>query len=73
MGLYSLVSPTIFGRHAFVRLQLNEKGTLTIFPVGIEKVPRKWQKVDADKGDPRFRPIDREIEPCLIEGPIHVA
>lgn len=86
MGLYLLVSLNFFGRHAneafsslriedyknFLRLHLNKEGTLTIFPVGIEKVPRKWQRVDAHKSEPRFRPEDREIEPCLIEDPIQV-
>lgn len=87
MGLYLFASLNIFGRHAneafsslriqdyknFLRLHLSKDGALTIFPIGIEKVPRKWQKVDTNTSGPRYRPEDREIEPRLIEDPIHVA
>ncbi|HXF03808.1 MAG TPA: calcineurin [Blastocatellia bacterium] len=87
MGLYLFVSLNIFGRHAneafsslriqdyknFLRLHLSKEGALTIFPIGIKKVPRKWQKVDTDTSGPRYRPEGREIESRLIEDPIRIA
>ncbi len=57
MGIYLFISMYFFGRHNeeafsalkiqdyknFLRLHISEEGTLTIFPIKIEKVPRKWR------------------------------
>ncbi len=57
MGIYLFISQFFFGRHNdeafsalkiqdyknFLRLHINADGILTIFPVKIEKCPRKWR------------------------------
>ena len=64
MGLYLLVSLNVFGRHSeeafsamriqdfknFLRLHVAADGTLTIHPVRIDRVPRRWR--DADRSAP---------------------
>jgi Calcineurin-like phosphoesterase len=84
MGLYLLVSLNIFGRHGneafsslgvedwknFIRLHINERGDLTIYPVGIRRVPRKWRKRNGASG-PELEPDDRRATKAeLIEPPI---
>jgi hypothetical protein len=86
MGLYLLVSLNLFGRHGneafsslgiedwknFVRLHINENGDLTIYPVGIKRVPRSWIPRTSATG-PEFIPDpkdSRATEPELIEPPI---
>lgn len=80
MGTYLYVSINWFGRHRneafsalriadwknFLRMQIDKDGRLRIFPVGIERVPRKWKK---EKGT--VRPDDpAATEPELMEAPI---
>jgi hypothetical protein len=86
MGLYLVVSLNFFGRHGneafsslavedwknFVRLHINEQGDLTIYPIGIRRVPRKWRKRTSANGpelepDPQDR---RATDAELIEPPI---
>jgi len=82
MGLYLLISLNVFKRHAneafsalaspdwknFLKLRIDSDGTLTIFPIGIRKVPRDW---DETGGIPRFEPKDKTATPpALIETPI---
>ena len=57
MGLYLLVSLNVFGRHGeeafaalkiedfknFLRLHIARDGSLTIYPVKLERVPRRWR------------------------------
>jgi hypothetical protein len=88
LGAYLLVSLNRFGRHAneafsalaipdyknFLRLHLDAEGKLTIFPVGIARVPRKWGAPPAGgravselvSNDPNATP------PVLIEAPVMV-
>lgn len=75
-GLYLLVSLNVFGRHAneafsalaiedwknFLRFKITADG-LTIYPVGIDRVPRKW-KLEGDKIVPDD---DKATEPRIIE------
>ncbi|HEX4947223.1 MAG TPA: hypothetical protein VFZ34_11190 [Blastocatellia bacterium] len=90
MGLYLLVALNIFGQHQtgafsslkiqdwknFLRLKLNlETGELTIYPIGIRRVPRIWQPTGGIAADPRqkphLQPADHNATaPELIEGPI---
>ncbi len=86
MGGYLLLSLNVFGRHGneafsslgiqdfknFVRLHINENGDLTIYPIGIRRVPRKWKdREDKDKTGPELVPDDKSAtEPELIEPPI---
>jgi hypothetical protein len=56
----------------FLRLRLDEDG-LTIFPIGIRRVPREWEAAPEDPPeDPWLRPVDIGLETELIEPPIHV-
>ena len=88
MGLYLLVSLNAFGRHSneafsalkiedwknFLRMRIDRHGNLTIFPVGIRRVPRKWKEVPTTRRGPRFEPDDPDATaPELIEPPIVVA
>ena len=88
MGLYLLISLNVFGRHSneafsslriedyknFLRLHIAKDGTLTIFPVGIERVPRKWRPTGAvSPFDPQLEPDDASATaPHLIEPPVVV-
>ncbi len=86
MGLYLLLSMNFFGRHsneAFssiavedwkntLRLHIDKDGSLTIYPIGIRRVPRKWKpRPDADDKRPALVSDDpRATEPELIEPPV---
>jgi Calcineurin-like phosphoesterase len=87
LGLYLLLSLNVFGRHgneafsalriqdwkSFLRLHIDSAGRLTIYPIGIRRVPRRWRATSDPGGldtsevapdDPRWTP------PVLIEPPI---
>jgi hypothetical protein len=85
MGIYLLVSLNIFKRHSdeafsalriqdwknFLRMRIDPQGNLTIFPIGIRRVPRKWRARDQGQGGPDFCPDDpNATRPSLIEPPI---
>ncbi len=88
MGLYLLISLNVFGRHSneafsalriqdyknFLRLHIAKDGSLTIFPIGIERVPRRWKAVaGATAFDPQLEPDDpASTPPHLIEPPVVV-
>jgi hypothetical protein len=88
MGVYLLVSLNVFGRHSneafsslriedyknFLRLHIGPDGALTIFPLGIERVPRRWKATGATSAyDPQLEPDDpRSTPPHLIEPPVVV-
>lgn len=86
MGAYLLVSLNLFGRHGneafsslalqdwknFLRLHINDNGDLTIYPIGIKRVPRKWKPRPSDTG-PELVPDPQDSKatgPELIEAPI---
>jgi len=84
LGVYLLISLNVFGRHMneafsslriedwkhFLRLHVDEGGRLTIFPIGIRRVPRRWKEGAQDTG-PRFESDDpRATPPELMEAPI---
>jgi hypothetical protein len=86
LGLYLLVSLNVFGRHHneafsslkiedwkhFLRLRIDAAGDLAIFPIGIERVPRKWRAA-ANPAPSRIEPDDTQATPpALIEAPIEV-
>jgi hypothetical protein len=88
MGAYLYLSLQFFRRHAneafsalhiadyknFLRLHIDQNGSLTIYPVGIEKVPRKWMAAtNPSPAEPRLVPADRKIEPFMIEPPIVIS
>ncbi len=88
MGLYLYISEVIWGRHTnevfsaqripdyknFLRLRIDETGTLTIYPIGVTRVCRKWKyRSEATDGRPWFEPDGSEIKSCLIEEPIKIS
>ena len=86
MGIYLLVSVNVFGRHSeeafsglkvedfkhFLRLHVDREGHLTIWPIKIERVPRRWR--DRSEGEAtRSRVVpDGPMPVELIEPPIRV-
>ena len=82
-GMYLLISLNGFRRHAneafsslriedyknFIRMRFDPDGTLTIFPIGIEKVARKWKPTAAPTG-PKYEPDGDYTKPFLIEQPV---
>lgn len=89
LGAYFLASLNLFGRHSneafsalripdfkhFLRLRIDREGRLTIFPIGIERVPREWKPAQiTDEYAPQLVPDDprasepRSIEPAVVIG-----
>ncbi|HEV2069018.1 MAG TPA: hypothetical protein VGR26_04410, partial [Acidimicrobiales bacterium] len=55
----------------FLRLHIDTEGTLSVYPVGIDRVGRKWKLCpDAADEAPWFDPVGDEPTPHLIEAPI---
>jgi hypothetical protein len=84
MGLYLLVSLNVFGRHSeeafsamriqdykhFLRLHVAADGRLTIYPIRLDRVPRRWrQRAPSDAGPSHLQPAE-PIDARLIEAPI---
>jgi hypothetical protein len=84
MGLYLAISLNWFKRHAneafsalaiqdwknFLRLNIDSRGNLTIYPIGIRRVARKWKANENSSGSV-FLPDDlKATAPGLIEEPI---
>ncbi len=54
-------------------MHIDSEGALTVFPVGVERVGRKWRLTpDAPAHAPWFEPEGPEPEAALIEGPIRI-
>ena len=84
MGLYLLISLNVFGRHGdqafaalniqdfknFLRLHIARDGSLTIYPVKIEHVPRRWRDRVAGDATPSRVVPDEPLQATLIEPPI---
>lgn len=82
MGLYLFVSLNIFGRHHneafsalrvqdyknFLRFKIEANGNLTIYPVGVRRVIRRWPKKFSGRITPQS--VDKANRPFLIEDPI---
>jgi hypothetical protein len=86
-GLYLLISLNVFGRHfneafstiavedwkSFLKLKIDQAGDLTIYAIGIRRVPRRWRRNDAAVGARLVPDRDRDrraTAPSLIEPPI---
>ena len=56
----------------FLRLRIAEDGRLTVFPIGVKRVPRRW--TPSPEVARKLGPLDRpeDFQPRLIDGPIHV-
>ncbi|MCA9720033.1 MAG: hypothetical protein KC468_35540, partial [Myxococcales bacterium] len=89
MGAYLFLSLRVFKTHTtegfsglaiedykhFLRLVIDDDGSLTIYPIGIDRVPRRWSDgPEADAGGPAFVPApgDPATAPRLIEPPVRV-
>ncbi|HEX9543790.1 MAG TPA: metallophosphoesterase [Pyrinomonadaceae bacterium] len=87
MGAYLFISLNVFHHHAneafsslsipdwknFLRLKISANGDLTIYPIGIPKVPRVWRKRAHDEPGSDFIPDDVDLRwPALIEPPITI-
>lgn len=88
MGFYLLVSLNVFSMHHneafsavkdvnyknFLRLKISANGDLTIFPIGVEKITKKWKPYDR-LARPHISPANPNDEqaPFLIEEPIEFA
>lgn len=84
MGIYLLLSLNFFGRHGneafsslgledwknFLRLHIDDQGHLTIYPIGIRRVPRKWKWRTEGTGPELVCDDPRATDPELIEMPI---
>ncbi len=58
----------------FLRLHIQADGVLTVYPIGIDRVARKWTLCpDAPAHEPWFAPQGSEPEPHLIEKPIAIS
>jgi hypothetical protein len=57
----------------FLRLHIDGKGVLTVYPVGIDRVGRKWRLCpDQPAEAPWFEPVGGEPEAHLIEKPVRI-
>ncbi len=57
----------------FLRLHIQADGALTVYPIGVDRVPRKWiLRPDAPAHEPWFAPSGSEPKPHLIEKPITI-
>ncbi|MGH3718400.1 MAG: metallophosphoesterase [Pseudonocardiaceae bacterium] len=58
----------------FLRLHIEPDGALTVYPIAIDRVGRKWTLCpDAPAHAPWFTPAGSEPEPHLIEKPITIS
>jgi hypothetical protein len=58
----------------FLRLHVEEDGTLAVYPIGIDRVGRKWRlSPDAPVQAPWFESDGPSPAPHLIEGPIRIS
>lgn len=60
------------GLKCFLRLHLATDGVLTVYPIGVDRVGRKWRLPDggAPATGPWLEPKKAPSEPRLIDGPI---
>jgi hypothetical protein len=66
----------------FLRMKIDRNGVLSIYPIGLRRVPRQWRarsplpasatKRAGGQKDPSFQPGDERLTPHLIEAPLRV-
>ncbi len=60
-------------RRNVIRLHLQPDGTLTVHPIALPRVPRRWRVRDGAPVDrERFVAVDGELSPVLIEPPVRI-
>lgn len=89
MAFYLWFSLNVLGRHSneafsslqiedwknFLRMKIDSQGVLTIYPIGIDRVPRVWREAGEDEQTCSLFSPDSEkdrkfTEPKLIDGPL---
>jgi hypothetical protein len=84
MGWYLAISLNFFNMHwneafsalrikdwkSFLRMKIDETGTLTIYPVGLPRVPREWEKRNGKSGPLLIASEEIKYQCALIEAPI---
>lgn len=86
MGTYLYISLNRFGHHAneafsslaipdyknFLRFRIEANGDLTIFPIGIRRVPRKWKRQPEGVDGPAYiSDDDAATSPEFIDQPLY--
>jgi hypothetical protein len=84
-GAFLLISLNLFGQMQdsafsslriedwknFLRIKIEGNGEMTIYPIGIRRVPRHWKRRPLDGSGPELVPDDPQASsPVLIEPPI---
>jgi hypothetical protein len=88
VGLYLVIGSSLLGINVnevfacqsipdyknFLRLHIDKAGKLTVYPIGVKKVSRKWKwNPEAKEGESWFEPNDsRGEKPHLIEEPLEI-
>lgn len=85
MGLYLTITHRFFKLHpnetfsaqriedykSFVRMKIDRDGSMTIFPIGLKRVPRRWSlRQEGRLEDPWFEPEREPLAPQLVEPPV---
>jgi hypothetical protein len=85
MGVYLYISLNWCGRHSneafsalkiedwknFLRFKIEKNGNVTIYPIGIQKVPKKWKRRADGVGGSGYLPDEKSpLVPKLIEQPL---
>ncbi len=57
----------------FLRLHLDRTGAVTVYPIKVERTPRRWRLRQGGAEDaPWFEPVDGPLQAQLIEPPVRV-
>jgi hypothetical protein len=97
VGVYLVLSNRLFGWHRndvfavqsiidyrnFLRMRIDRTGALSVYPIGLRRVPRQWRAraplptrsvppPEHPRPDPLFQPGDAVLDPHLIEAPIRI-
>lgn len=87
MGVYLFISLNVFGRQSneafsslaiqdwknFIRIKITPAGEMSIYPIGIRRVPRQWKRRESSATGSCMVPDDpKATHPELIEKPIQV-
>ncbi|MQA61210.1 MAG: metallophosphoesterase [Actinophytocola sp.] len=68
-----MAGQSIEDHKGFLRFHIDAEGTLTIYPVKLAKICRRWRAdPDGAPADPLLRPDGFELRPALIEPPVTV-
>jgi hypothetical protein len=63
---------SIVDSKSFLRFHIDRTGELTVYPIGVDRVCRKWTVMPDDPAEKPWLQPDRPIGTCLIEPPFRV-